>query len=222
MTPSGRGAPGLRVNEIFFSIQGEGSRAGMPCVFVRLTGCPLRCSWCDTEYAFHDGRPWRQDEIVEEIQKYPCRMVCITGGEPLAQPPAFDLIHRLAMDEWLVLVETSGHVPVGRLHGRAVVIMDIKCPGSGQAQLVDWDNLKALHRSDELKFVVLHRADYEWARGIVRDRGLADRFSNILFSPVHGVLDPAELARWIVEDGLAVRLQIQLHKYLWPAVTRGV
>lgn len=211
----------LVVNETFFSIQGEGTRAGRPCVFVRLTGCPLRCAWCDTAYAFQQGARRTIDDVVGEIARFPCRTVLVTGGEPLAQPAAFALVARLLDDGWEVLVETSGHIPVDGLDRRAVTILDVKAPGSGETHRMEWRNLDLLAAGDEVKFVLAHRADYEWSRAIVRDKGMAARCV-VLFSPVHGVLDPGTLAGWILEDGLDVRLQVQLHKYLWPGVERGV
>ncbi len=211
----------LTVNEVFFSIQGEGTRAGRPCVFVRLTGCPLRCVWCDTAYAFHEGRRRSCDELLAEVERWPCRLLCLTGGEPLAQPEAFAFVARLLESGWEVVVETSGHLSLERLDPRAVAIMDVKTPGSGESGRMDWSNLPRLRAKDEAKFVLDGRADYEWSRDLVRERRLAERCT-VLFSPVHGRLDPGTLARWILEDGLPVRLQVQLHKVLWPGVTRGV
>jgi 7-carboxy-7-deazaguanine synthase len=211
----------LTVNEVFFSIQGEGTRAGRPCVFVRLTGCPLRCVWCDTAYAFHEGTRRVEDELVAEIERFPARLLCLTGGEPLAQPAAFAFVTRLLDRGWEVTVETSGHVSVEPLDRRATAIMDVKTPGSGESARMDWENLERLKPSDELKFVIDGRADYEWSRELVRERRLHERCS-VLFSPVHGPLAPGTLARWVLEDGLPVRLQLQLHKYLWPGEQRGV
>jgi 7-carboxy-7-deazaguanine synthase len=211
----------LRVNEIFYSIQGEGTRAGRPSVFVRLTGCPLRCVWCDTAYAFDEGERRGLDDVVAEAEAHPCRLVCITGGEPLAQPAAFDLVRRLLDRGWEVVVETSGHVSLARLDPRAVAVMDVKAPGSGEAHRMDWENLARLKRRDEVKVVLEGREDYEWARGLVRERALAERCA-VLFSPVHGQLEPGQLARWVLEDALPVRVQVQLHKVLWPGVHRGV
>ena len=211
----------LAVNEIFFSIQGEGTRAGEPCVFVRLTGCPLRCVWCDTAYAFYQGQKRDEQEILDEIAGHPCRLLLLTGGEPLAQPAAFPFVTRLLDAGWRVLIETSGHILLEGLDPRAVVILDVKTPGSGEGQRMEWRNLELLKPGDEVKFVIADRADYEWSREQVRGRRLAER-SVVLFSPVHGGLDPGQLARWILDDGLAVRLQVQLHKYLWPGVERGI
>jgi 7-carboxy-7-deazaguanine synthase len=217
--PSGVAA--LTVNEIFFSIQGEGTRAGRPSIFVRLTGCPLRCTWCDTAYAFHEGTKRPVADVLAEVSAYPCRLVCLTGGEPLAQPAAFDLVTRLLDAGFEVVIETSGHVLLDALDPRAVAIMDVKAPGSGETHRMEWRNLELLKAMDELKLVLADRADYEWARALVREKRLAERCP-VLFSPVHGVLDPGVLGRWILDDGLPVRLQVQLHKILWPGVERGV
>jgi 7-carboxy-7-deazaguanine synthase len=211
----------LTVNEVFFSIQGEGSRVGRPCVFVRLTGCPLRCVWCDTAYAFHEGVRRDEAELAAELRRFPTRLLCLTGGEPLAQPAAFPFVTRLLDEGWEVTVETSGHVPLLPLDPRAVAIMDVKTPGSGESHRMEWGNLEKLRAADEVKFVIDGRADYEWSRDVVRERHLAERCT-VLFSPVHGVLDPGTLGRWILDDGLGVRLQVQLHKVLWPEATRGV
>lgn len=214
-------APSVVVNEVFFSVQGEGTRAGRPSVFLRLTGCPLRCSWCDTAYAFHEGSARSFEALETELEAFPCRLLTLTGGEPLSQPAAFPLVSRLLDRGWEVVVETSGHVSVHTLDPRAVVILDIKAPGSGEAHRMEWSNLDRLRPTDEIKLVLAHRADYEWARALLRERGLPGRCV-VLFSPVHGALDPGTLGGWILEDGLPVRLQIQLHKVLWPGVTRGV
>jgi 7-carboxy-7-deazaguanine synthase len=211
----------LTVNEIFFSIQGEGSRAGLPCQFVRLTGCPLRCTWCDTAYAFHEGDKRDEDAVLQDLARHDCRLVQLTGGEPLAQAAAFPFVTRLIDAGYEVVVETSGHVLIDRLDPRSVAVMDVKCPGSGESARMEWKNLELLRPRDELKFVVRDRADYDWARGVVRERGLGTR-NLVLFSPVHGVLGPGVLGAWILEDALPVRLQVQLHKYLWPGVERGV
>ena len=211
----------LTVNEVFFSIQGEGTRAGRPSAFLRLTGCPLRCVWCDTAYAFHEGDKRDEEEVLAELALFPTRLLCLTGGEPLAQPAAFPFVTRLLDAGWEVVVETSGHVSIAPLDMRAIAILDVKTPGSGETHRVEWGNLDLLKRKDEVKFVIDGRADYEWSRDLVRKKLLAERCP-VLFSPVHGVLDPGTLGRWILEDGLPVRLQVQLHKYLWPGVERGV
>jgi 7-carboxy-7-deazaguanine synthase len=210
-----------KVNEVFFSIQGEGTRAGVPCVFVRLTGCPLRCRWCDSAYAFYEGEGRSEDDLVAEIARHPCRLLCLTGGEPLAQPAAFPFVTRLLDEGWQVLVETSGHVLIDRLDPRAVAILDVKAPGSGETARMEWRNLELLKPKDEAKFVIQDRADYEWSRDLVREKRLDGRCP-VLFSPVHGALAPGELARWVLEDGVPARVQVQLHKYLWPDVPRGV
>jgi 7-carboxy-7-deazaguanine synthase len=211
----------LLVNEVFFSIQGEGTRAGLPCVFVRLTGCPLRCGWCDTAYAFHEGTRRSEDEILTQIEAFPCRLMELTGGEPLSQPAAFPFVTRLLDGGWQVLIETSGHVLLERIDPRAVVIMDVKAPGSGETHRMEWRNLELLKPTDEVKFVIADRRDYEWSRDLVHERGLIGRLP-VLFSPVHGVLAPSDLAGWMLADGLAARLQTQLHKQIWPGVERGV
>jgi 7-carboxy-7-deazaguanine synthase len=211
----------LTVNEVFFSIQGEGTRAGRPCVFVRLTGCPLRCTWCDTAYAFHEGVKRTEDDVLSQLDSFPCNLVELTGGEPLSQPAAFPFITRLLDTGREVLIETSGHVLLEGLDPRAIAIMDVKAPGSGETHRMEWRNLDLLKPTDEVKFVIADRNDYEWSRDLAREKNLLDRCP-VLFSPVHGGLDPGTLAGWILEDGLPVRLQVQLHKYLWPGIERGV
>lgn len=211
----------LTVNEVFFSIQGEGTRAGLPCVFVRLTGCPLRCVYCDTAYAFHEGSRREEDDVIAEVERFPCRLLLLTGGEPLSQPAAFPFVTTLLDRGWQVLVETSGHVPTDALDARAVAIVDVKTPRSGESHRMHWPNLDHLRPQDEVKFVVADRGDYEWSRAVVRERALGERGA-VLLSPVHGALDPGELARWVLEDGLPARVQVQLHKYLWPGAQRGV
>ena len=209
------------VLEVFASLQGEGRFVGEPQVFVRLWGCPLRCRWCDTAYAFYEGRQRTEDDVLEELGRFPCRLLCLTGGEPLAQAAAFPFVSRLLDDGWQVLVETSGHVSIDRLDPRAVAILDVKAPGSGETARMEWSNLELLKPKDEAKFVIQDRADYEWSRDLVREKRLHERCP-VLFSPVHGALAPAELARWVLEDGVPARVQLQLHKYLWPGVERGV
>jgi len=204
----------LRITEIFHSLQGEARDVGRPTVFVRLTGCPLRCTWCDTEYAFHGGE-WRGiPEIVEEVAKYQTRHVCVTGGEPLAQKRCITLLRQLCDAGFEVSLETSGAVDVADVDPRVVKVMDLKAPGSGEQERNLWSNLDALTPRDQVKFVLADRGDYEWARGVIAERGLASRIE-VLFSPVHGKLAPRDLAEWILADRLAVRMQVQLHKLLW-------
>ncbi len=213
----------MRISEIFYSIQGESSYAGRPCVFVRTTGCNLRCVWCDTEYAFYGGRDMSVDEVCEEIERlgHGCRLVELTGGEPLLQRDIGDLARRLVSAGYAVLCETSGSVTVGRVPAEVVKIMDIKCPGSGEAEANDWRNLELLKPGqDELKFVIAGRADYEWAVRQLRERDL-DRFV-VHFSPEFDSMDVRELAEWILADGLPVRVQLQLHKLIWEPAARGV
>ena len=212
----------LTVNEIFYSIQGESDYAGRPCVFVRLTACDLRCVWCDTPYAFHEGRKRTVDDVVAEVEDYGCRLVEVTGGEPLLQPDVHPLMDRLLATGATVLLETGGHVSLERVPAGVVKIMDVKCPGSGESHRNDWDNLARLTGRDQVKFVIADRADYEYARDVVRRHALDARPAAVLFSPVHGVLPPERLAEWVLADRLPVRLQVQLHKYLWGAETRGV
>ena len=211
----------MRITEIFFSIQGESTRAGQPCVFVRLTGCPLRCTWCDTAYAFHGGAERSLDNILSEVELYGCRLVEITGGEPLAQPEVHALIGALADRSYTVLLETSGALDITPVDRRAILIMDLKCPGSGMADRNLWENLARLKPTDEVKFVIKDRADYEWAVTTVREHTLTDRHA-VLFSPVFGALDPRALAEWVLADRLPVRCQLQLHKYIWDPATHGV
>lgn len=217
----------LRITEIFHSIQGESTWAGVPCTFVRLTGCPLRCSWCDTEYAFHGGSRMTFDEILREVASYPARVVEVTGGEPLAHPGAFDLTRRLLDEGYTVLVETSGAFDVSPLDPRVHKIMDLKCPGSGEFHRNLWANLDHLTERDEVKFVVKDRADYEWARQAIAEHGLDRRVGGgtlraLLMSPVWGDIELEPLARWILEDGLPVRFQVQVHKLIWGADAKGV
>lgn len=211
----------MRITEIFFSIQGESTYAGRPCAFVRLTGCPLRCTWCDTAYAFHGGTDRSLESILAEVERYDCRLVEITGGEPLAQAEVHSLITALADRGYTVLIETSGAIDLTPVDPRAIVIMDLKCPGSGMADRNLWANLALLRPKDEVKFVIKDRADYEWAVATVREHGLADRHT-VLFSPVFDEMDSQALAEWILADRLPVRFQLQVHKHIWDPATRGV
>jgi 7-carboxy-7-deazaguanine synthase len=255
-TPSApAAAAALLVSELYRSIQGESTYAGRPCTFVRLTGCPLRCAWCDSAYAFQGGERLALADVMARVRALGVNLVEVTGGEPLAQPGCLPLLRALCDEGFEVLLETSGALDVAPVDPRVVKIVDIKCPGSGEVEANRWENLGALGPRDELKFVLSDRADYAWAREILssskfqvssfkldagdskpESRKPAPRTQNlelgtwnlelprrpIHFSPVHGQLDPAHLASWILEDGLDVRVQIQLHKYLWPNQTRGV
>jgi 7-carboxy-7-deazaguanine synthase len=204
----------LKVSEIFFSLQGEASRAGLPTVFVRLVGCPLRCVWCDTEYAFTGGQNISLAEIVSEIAQYGTPRVCVTGGEPLAQKACLSLLVALCDAGHDVSLETSGALDIAGVDVRVSRIVDLKAPGSGEFDRNRWENLALLTARDELKFVLKDRADYEWARDIIRERRL-DELCPLLFAPVQGGLEPKILADWILADRLPVRFQVQLHKLLW-------
>ncbi len=211
----------LTVNEIFFSIQGESTFAGRPCAFVRLTYCNLRCHYCDTEHAFSEGSPMTVGRVLETVRGYPTELVEITGGEPLAQASVHPLTRRLLDEGKTVLIETGGSLDIRPVDQRAILIYDIKCPGSGMERKNLWSNLDHLRPQDEIKFVLSSRSDYDWAKGQLQDRQLQRRHS-ILFSPVWGGLQPKELAEWILLDGLPVRMQVQLHKLLWGAHAKGV
>ena len=212
----------LTVNEIFHSIQGESTHAGRPCVFVRLTACDLRCTWCDTPYAFTEGRKMSVDDVVARVREYNCDVVEITGGEPLLQKEVYPLMERLLHDGRIVMLETGGHLSAEQVPAGVVRVMDVKCPGSGEAEKMHWPNLERLRSSDEIKFVIKDRADYDYARAVVEKHELVPRCAAVLFSPVHGVLEAKQLAEWILADRLAVRLQLQAHKYIWDPQTRGV
>jgi 7-carboxy-7-deazaguanine synthase len=210
----------MRITEIFFSIQGESSHAGRPCVFVRLTGCNLRCTWCDSEYTFTGGERMSLEEVVARVQSYGCNLVEITGGEPLAQKEAFELIERLCNNGFEVLIETSGSIDITPVDRRAKLILDIKCPGSGEVEKNRWANLDDLRPHDELKFVIADRADYEWARALIAEKRL-DRWT-VLLSPVWGRMDMKALAEWMLADRVSARFQTQLHKHIWGAEVHGV
>ena len=212
----------LTVNEIFHSIQGESTFAGEPCVFVRLTACDLRCTWCDTAYAFYEGRKMSVDEVLEAVDGFDCPLVEVTGGEPLLQPDVIPLMSRLLERGKTVMLETGGHRSIAAVPAGVVRIMDVKCPGSGEASKNEWANLGMLTPADQVKFVLKDRADYEFARSVVERESLTERVGAVLFSPVHGVLSPREVAQWILADRLRVRLQLQAHKFIWPPDTRGV
>jgi len=204
----------LRLTEIFYSLQGEASRAGLPTVFVRLTGCPLRCTWCDTTYSFTGGEPATIESVLADVGKYPARQVCVTGGEPLSQKDCLPLLTALCDAGYEVSLETSGAIDVADVDPRVARIMDLKAPDSGESARNRWENLTALNQRDEVKIVIASRRDYEWAREVLRERQLA-RICPILFSPAQGLIEPQSLAEWILQDGLDVRFQLQLHKLLW-------
>jgi 7-carboxy-7-deazaguanine synthase len=212
----------LTVNEIFHSIQGESTHAGRPCVFVRLTACDLRCTWCDTPYAFTEGKKMSVDDVVARVRDYNCDVVEITGGEPLLQKEVYPLMERLLHEGRTVMLETGGHLSAEQVPPGVVRVIDVKCPGSGEADRMHWPNLERLRSTDEIKFVIKDRADYDYARGVVEKHDLVARCAAVLFSPVHGVLDAKQLAAWILADRIAVRLQLQAHKYIWDPQTRGV
>ena len=212
----------LTINEIFHSVQGESTYAGRPCVFVRLTACDLRCTWCDTPYAFFEGSKRSLDEVIGEVDRFGCSLVEVTGGEPLLQEDVYPLMQSLLERGKTVLLETGGHRSTERVPEDVVTILDVKCPGSGEVERNDWDNLDRLRPHDEVKFVVKDRADYEFARDVVARHTLAGRAAAIHFSPVHGVLDPKTLSEWVLADRLPVRVQLQLHKYIWSPDARGV
>ena len=212
----------LTINEIFHSIQGESTHAGRPCVFVRLTACDLRCRWCDTPYAFHEGRKMSVDEVVADVEARGCLVVEVTGGEPLLQADVYPLMQRLLDAGKTVLVETGGHRSIAQVPAGVVRIMDVKCPGSGESERNDWSNLALLTPTDEVKFVIADRVDYEYARELVQREQLTSRVAAVLFSPVHGELEAKQLAEWVIADRLEVRVQLQMHKFIWTPETRGV
>jgi 7-carboxy-7-deazaguanine synthase len=212
----------LTINEIFYSIQGESSYAGRPCVFVRLTACDLRCSWCDTEYAFYEGTKRTLDDVMAEVDRFDCPLVEVTGGEPLLQEDVYPLMTALVDRGRTVLLETGGHRNTARVPAPVVTILDVKCPGSGQAHRNDWSNMERLRSQDEVKFVIKDRADYEYARDVSARYELADRAGAVHLSPVHGVMDPRTLSEWVLADKLPARVQLQIHKFIWEPGTRGV
>lgn len=210
----------MRITEIFHSIQGESTHAGRACVFVRLTGCNLRCRWCDSVYTFTGGEKMSLDDVVARVKSYGCNLVEVTGGEPLAQSESLDLIRILCDQGFEVLIETSGSIDITPVDRRAKLILDVKCPGSGEADKNRWENLADLRDHDEIKFVIADRTDYEFARRVIADRNLAGR--TLLFSPVWGGMDPKALAEWMLADRVPARFQTQLHKHIWGADVHGV
>jgi 7-carboxy-7-deazaguanine synthase len=213
----------LRVTEIFRSIQGESTHAGRPCTFVRLTGCPMRCVWCDSEYTFTGGDHFQIDDVVAQVHSLGCNLVEITGGEPLAQKSAFELVRRLCNDGFEVLVETGGYVSTAELDERAKVILDVKCPASGEESRNHWQNLERLRSDkDEVKFVVADRSDWDYAQTVIRKYDLQTRARAVLISPAWEQIDLQDLADWVSQSGLNIRMQLQLHKYIWGPEARGV
>lgn len=212
----------LRVSEIFHSLQGEGTRQGRPSHFVRLTGCPLRCRWCDSAFAFHGGEDWSEEAILDRLRASRTRLVCVTGGEPLAQPQVHGLLRALCDAGFEVVLETSGALDASTVDPRVIRVMDLKVPGSGEVDRNLMSNFQSLRASDEIKFVLADRADYDWARDRIEELHLVDRVGAVLLSPVHGELDPAELAGWMLADDVDATLQLQQHKLLWPGVERGI
>ena len=212
----------LKINEIYHSIQGESTSAGRPCVFVRLTYCNLRCTYCDTEYAFYDGKDFSVEQVIDAIEKYNCKLVEVTGGEPLVQiDECLELMKRLCDLGYEVMIETGGSLQIKDIDHRVKIIMDLKCPSSGMEKKNLYENINYLHAKDELKFVIGGREDYEWSVDIIKKYNI-QRKCIILFSVVFGKLEPVELVNWIIEDKLDVRFQLQMHKYIWHPQTKGV
>ena len=213
----------LRVTEIFHSIQGESTHAGRPCTFVRLTGCPMRCVWCDSEYTFTGGDHISIDEVIQQVRDFGCQLVEVTGGEPLAQREAFEIVRRLCDEGYEVLIETGGYVSTEDVDERAKIILDIKCPASGEADRNHWPNLARLRPDrDEVKLVIADRGDWDFARNVIGEHKLESRARAVLISAAWGQIDLRDLASWITESGMNVRMQLQMHKYIWGPEARGV
>ena len=212
----------ITINEIFYSVQGESTYAGQRCVFVRLTACDLRCSWCDTPYAFHEGRKRSLEDVLAEVDRFDCDLVEVTGGEPLLQEAVYPLMDALLARGKTVLLETGGHRSTARVPDQVVTILDVKCPGSGEAGRMHWENLERLRPHDEVKFVIQDRGDYDYARDVITRYDLARRAAAIHLSPVHGVMNSRTLSEWVLADHLPARVQLQLHKFIWDPQTRGV
>ncbi len=212
----------MKINELFYSIQGESSYLGRPCAFIRLTGCNLRCTYCDTQYAFNEGAEMSIAEVLQHIDSFPTRLVLITGGEPMLQESVHELFEKLLERNYTVLLETGGQVSLAQVDPRVHKIMDFKCPSSGMESHNDYSNVDYLTRNDEVKFVVADRRDFDWACDVIRKFSLGARAGEILFSPVFGKLPHADLAEWVLHCGIPARLQIQLHKIIWPHIQRGV
>ncbi len=213
----------MRITEIFYSIQGESSYTGLPCIFVRLTWCNLRCTWCDSEYTFTGGTEMSLDEVMEKVRGYPCRLVEVTGGEPLVQKrDCCKLVRRLCDEGYTVLVETGGSLDASALDHRAIKVLDVKCPGSGESDRNFWANLERLNPCDEIKFVIKDRHDFDFTLDVIKKYKLDEREPEVLFSPVWGEVDLTDLAQWLVQSGIRGRMQLQIHKYIWGADARGV
>lgn len=211
----------IKINEIYYSIQGESSKAGLPCVFIRLTYCNLRCSYCDTEYAFYEGTDFTIDEIIDKVKKFDCKLVEITGGEPLVQKESLSLMKRLCDEDFEVMLETGGSLPINEIDNRVMIIMDLKCPSSKMMKKNNYDNINYLKPNDEVKFVIGTLEDYEWTKTIIEKYKLIEKCS-VLVSVVFDKLEPATLVNWILEDKLKVRYQLQMHKIIWHPETKGV
>lgn len=211
----------IKINEIYYSIQGESSKAGLPCIFIRLTYCNLRCTYCDTEYAFYEGKNYSIDEILSEIKKYNCNLVEVTGGEPLFQEECIDLMKQLCDDGYEVLIETGGSLPINNIDKRVKIIMDLKCPSSGMLKKNLYENISFLKKSDEIKFVIGTREDYDWTKEIIAKYNLNSK-CEVLVSTVFDKIEPLALVEWILKDNLNVRFQLQMHKFIWTPETKGV
>ena len=211
----------MRITEIFFSLQGESTFSGLPCVFIRTTGCNLRCTWCDTEYSFYGGVELTLDEILAKVASYDCKLVELTGGEPMLQKEIYELSSRLLAQGYTVLLETGGSLDLSQLDARVIKIVDLKCPGSGEEDKNYWPNLAVMQPHDQIKFVIKDRRDYEWSVAMMREHRLVERF-RVLFSPVFNVMNYRTLAEWMLADHVPARFQVQLHKYIWPPEMRGV
>ena len=211
----------LKINEIYFSVQGESSYSGLPCIFIRLTYCNLRCTYCDSEYSFYDGKKMKIDEILKEIKKYSCNLVEVTGGEPLLQKNCINLLNELVKNKYDVLLETSGSLSISDVPNKVINIIDFKCPSSKMDSKNMWDNINYLKKNDEIKFVIGDRNDYEWTKQKIKEFGL-NQICDILISPVYGQIEPKEIVNWMLEDNLKVRFQIQMHKEIWPADKKGL
>lgn len=211
----------LKINEIYYSIQGESSKSGLPCIFIRLTYCNLRCTYCDTEYAFYEGKDFSIDQILYEIKKYDCNLVEVTGGEPLFQGECFNLLKSLCDENYEVLIETGGSLPIKNIDQRVKIIMDLKCPSSGMLKKNLYENINFLKKSDEVKFVIGSKEDYEWTKEIISKYSINEK-CEILLSVIFGELEPVALVNWILEDNLKVRFQLQAHKFIWHPETKSV